>query len=247
VSVFGAERRVLEALWLMLGVDGEFLRVSWSPGAGLAPLEVPAPVGEEQVLQRLVAEFDAEELTGPRRLVEEEQRSELVSYDFAVADGPADWLGWVQRLSEDRDVRLGAGSRRGRGFGTCGQAAVLWARVESKREAVNLERFRPVPTLVLREGASCRRVALWSLRRPLSYDWLVRANRRIAHKLFAPKKWAEPEFAFPAPGSCLRVGRSRPVPIHVEHFEASIFHPREVVGALRDAPDPDAWREKAAA
>lgn len=253
-AAFGPDPDVLKALWFVLAVDGEFLRVSWSPGAGLAPLELPEPRGEEQLLQHLVAEFDAELLVGRRAALvregvvdEETAVSDLVSFDFAADDGPADWVAMVTRMCEDRDVLLAAGSRRQRGHGTCRGARVLWARVEGKKEAAALERFRPRPTLVVREGSTSRMVALWSLRRPLSYDWLVRANRRIAHKLFGPKKWAEAEFMLPCPGSCLRTGRARPVPVHVESFDpAAIYVPREVVGGLKDAPDPNAWREAAA-
>lgn len=251
VTEFAPDLAVLKAIWLMLAVEDEFLRVSWSPGATLPALELPVPVTEEQTVQRLVAEFDAEELTGRERalalkgVVDDEPRPELVSYDFAVSDGPGDWLAMVARMCADREVRLGAGSRRRRGFGTCDCSRVLWARVGSRKEVANLRRFRPRPTLVVREGSTCRLVALWSLRRPLTYEWLVRANRRIAHRLFGPKKWAEPEFEFPVPGSCLRAGRARPVPVHAVLFEASVYEPRQVVGGLKDAPDPNAWREAA--
>jgi hypothetical protein len=167
--------------------------------------------------------------------------------DYAFEEGDA-WRRMVQRAGEDCDVLLSAGLRPRRGFGTCGTSSVLWARVEGKKEAQALARFRPVPTLVLREGSTQRYVALWELDRELNYDWLLRANRRIAHKLFAPKKWTDAEFVFAAPGSCLRSGRSRPVPVRVESFEpAGIYRPRDVVGKLKEAPDPDAWRERTAA
>lgn len=153
----------------------------------------------------------------------------------------------VLMKAEDRDVAISVGLRCREGFGSCDSARTLWARVEGKKEAEALMRFRPRPTIVLREGSTSRLVALWTLRNPLSYEWLVRANRRIAHKLFASKRWVEPEFAFPVPGSCLRAGRSRPVPVRVEEFRWRVYTPKEVVRALKDAPDPDAWREKAAA
>jgi hypothetical protein len=37
------------------------------------------------------------------------------------------------------------------------------------------------------------------------------------------------------------------VPVRVEEFRWRVYTPKEVVRALKDAPDPDAWREKAAA
>lgn len=153
----------------------------------------------------------------------------------------------VMGKSVDRDVLIAAGLRKRAGHGTCDRARVLWARVEGKKEAGALARFRPVPSLLLREGATSRMVALWELDRALNYEWVLRANRRIAHKLFAPKKWCDLEFMFAAPGSCLRAGRSRPVPVRVEDYAIRRYAPRQVVGGLKEAPDPDAWRERAAA
>lgn len=249
MTTFQPDPVMLKALWTMLAVDGEFMRVSWSPGDG-ADVDLPEPESEEEAVQRLVAEFDAEELLPGRPPVAPEDvvpGPRLVSYDFAVGDR-AGWLRMVQRMSEDRDVLLSAGSRRRRGFGTCASASVLWCRVEGKSQERELLRFRPSPTLVVREGSTSRRVALWALRRPLEFDWLDRANRRIAHRLWAPKKWSAAEFQFPAPGSCLRVGRSRPVPIVAEWFDpVALFSPRQVVGALREAPSPNAWRGDVAA
>jgi hypothetical protein len=209
VSEFAPDRRVLEALWLMVAVDGELIRGECSPPPGRGLPEVMHPW-----------DFPAED----RYLVD-----------------------WLERMSADREIRLGAGSRRRRGFGTADRARVLWCRVESRREADNLQRFRPAPTLIVREGATHRRVALWSLREPLTYEWLVRANKRIAHRLYAAKKHAAPEFSFPVPGSCLRLGRCRPVPVLLERFEPVIYRPRDVVGGLREAPDPSAWRALAPA
>lgn len=167
--------------------------------------------------------------------------------DYAFEEG-ADWRQAVSVYGDDCDVLLSAGLRPRRGFGTCGTSRVLWARVEGKKDAQALARFRPAPTLVLREGSTARFVALWELRSELRYEWLLRANRRIAHKLFSPKKWSDAEFVLPAPGSCLRAGRARPVPVRVESFEPlAIYRPRDVVGKLKEAPDPLAWRERVAA
>lgn len=124
-------------------------------------------------------------------------------------------------------------------------ATVLWARVEGDKQRKALDRFRPVPPVVVQEGASTRAVAFWPLDRALGWEWIVRANKRIAHRLGTPKKWADPdEFLFPAPGSCLRAGRSRPLPVVMTRLEPVHFTARQVVGRLKDAPDPNAWREQ---
>lgn len=207
---FGPERRVLEALWLMLAVDEQFTRAECSPPPAQGLPEVMHP------------------------------------WYFAAADRRV-FVDWLERMSVDREVRVSVGARAERGCEFGDWSRVLWARVESKKDAAELARFRPAPTLLLREGSTHRMVALWSLWRPLPHEWIVRANRRIAHRLGAPKKWADPQFSFPVPGSCLRVDRQRPVPVHVERFEPVVFRPREVVGALREAPNPRAWREREAA
>lgn len=156
------------------------------------------------------------------------------------------WLALVTALAEDRDVLLGVAPRKQPAFGTADMARVLWVRTESKKQVDALKAFRPSPTLVLQEGGTTRMVALWALRQTLGYEWLLRANKRIAHRLGAAKKWSAPEFAFPAPGSCLRAGRSRPVLVHVEFFDsAGYFRPRDVVAGLKDAPDANAWRAAA--
>lgn len=156
------------------------------------------------------------------------------------------WRGMVEVLSEDRDVTIAAAPRRRPGFGSSDLARCLWARVDSKRQQDALRAFRPSPTLVMQEGETTRLVALWALDRPLGYEWLIRANKRIAHRLGAAKKWSAPEFSFPAPGSCLRTDRVRPVLVHVEFFDSGgLFRPRDVVAGLKDAPDADAWRAAA--
>lgn len=150
-----------------------------------------------------------------------------------------------ERFSEEITLSL---PRRRRGLQFVDRATVLWAVVEGKAQAAALERFKPVPSLVLREGGSSRRTAVWMLNRAVPHEAVVRANRRIAHRLGAAKKHADPdELRLPAPGTCLRVGRSRPVPVVVERLEPVWWTVREVVGHLRDAPDADAWRQRAVA
>lgn len=121
-----------------------------------------------------------------------------------------------------------------------GHASVLWARLDSGRSCELLQRFEPEPTLVLRDGGTLRRTALWALSRPLNYDWTLRANRRIAHRLGSKKKLGEPSFMFPAPGSLVNGKR-----VFVEHASEGFYEPAQVVGQLPDAPDQDAWRRAA--
>lgn len=122
---------------------------------------------------------------------------------------------------------------------------VLWAVLDSSASVEKLERFRPRPTLVLQEGDTLRRTAIWALSTPLAWDWTVRANRRLAHHFQGPKKFVEPTHALRTPGSFRRDGRVIPLPIQVAEInQDGRYTAREVVRYLRDAPDPDAWRKK---
>lgn len=151
-----------------------------------------------------------------------------------------DWLGRGLSL----EIQVSAVPRPTQEHGVAGLSSVFWVRTEGGRQLERLERFRPRPSIVLEEGDSTRRVALWALSVPMNYEWVVRGNKRLAHRLGAAKKHAEPEFMFNPPGSCLRDGRARPVLIRtVESNPDRVFKPGEVVGRLKDAPDPDAWRK----
>lgn len=116
-------------------------------------------------------------------------------------------------------------------------ATILWARIEGTDQLDRARRFRPLPTMVLQEGASSRRLLIWALSRWLDYFQTEQANKRIAYRLRATQKWGVPEkLEIPAPGTCLRAGRSRPVPVVVGRLEPRVYTPRQVVGRLKDPP-----------
>lgn len=153
-------------------------------------------------------------------------------------------LGLVEAFGLDRELEVLA-VPRGRPRWNIARDAVtgLWVRTETRESVERLERFRRPATIVLQEGDSARRVALWAVTTPHRVDQALRANRRLAHALGTPKKFADPdEFAFSPPGTFLRHGRKRPVPVTVASYTGRVYAPRELYGGLRDAPDPDAWR-----
>lgn len=154
----------------------------------------------------------------------------------------AHYVTLLESLNADVECSL---LRPRRGWGTCKEVPVLHARLEGKKSADLLRNFRPVPTFVIREGSSTRYTAFWALKRPLlRWSDVERANRRLAHALKAPKKFCDPgEFYFAPPGSVLRWNRSRPCPVVVARAGLEFYAPREVVGHLREAPDPNAWRD----
>lgn len=220
VSVVGLWRRsmpssALRTLWAMLGVDGGFHELQW-------------PHPSEAIRARN---------TRPVR-------------SFVACDDRARFFDLVGEFTETdvsvgRELTISAAPRLavGRSWPSHDPCA-LWARCEGSASAGFLARFRPRPTLVLREGGNARYVALWALRAPLRLESAERGNKRIAHRLRAPKKWASPmEFRIPVPGTLLTAGRARPVPIVVaEHHPDALYSAREVAAHLPDPPPPKDWR-----
>lgn len=112
----------------------------------------------------------------------------------------------------------------------------LWLRLESAAQARQTAKVLPSPTIVLRRGSTVQRVCVWALTAPLHYRWAERGMRRMAHAVGSPKKWTNPEtFWFPLPGS----GMWRASFVGDELYGA-----RELFGGLREAPNPNAWRER---
>jgi hypothetical protein len=151
------------------------------------------------------------------------------------------------RFADERfsdDVRLSLG-RPTRSWGMAGGAHFLWAVTESKRELGALRRFHARPSVVLR--AKQARWALWLLPKPASYANVLRANRRLSYALGTKRRTADPDLLWlPAPGTCVRRGVKQARPVTVEVLEVHDWSMRALVGSLRDAPDADAWRERAA-
>lgn len=154
----------------------------------------------------------------------------------------------VRWLGEDREVELFVVPRARAPLAYASQSSALWARVEGTKQWRALLAFRPAPTIILREGASSRADAIWGLDRALSPDWARKGSERLAYALRASRKFADPDTAvIHPPGSCLRDGRTHPVPVVVHSCTDEIYSARQVVGRLKEPPDPNAWREKVAA
>jgi hypothetical protein len=142
------------------------------------------------------------------------------------------------------EIRLSL-PRKERGWGTVSRVGCLWA-VCGKQQEKRLQAFRPAPTIVLREGSSARRTALWLLRKPLPYQWALRGNKRIAYRLRAVQKHGDPdELRIALPGTCLRMDRGRPIPVVMEHLDGELrgFGARELFGRLRDPPEVRWWEQ----
>lgn len=178
----------------------------------------------------------------------DETRGHRSAYFLMDRDAGARVARYVREVDERHscEVRLGVPAVKTKGG--VRSATAFWARVEGTEQNEWLQRFAPTPTVILREGASSRRWALWALEHPVRWVGVDKGNRRIAHRLRAPKKWAEPEKLWmPAPGACLRRDLARPVPVVVERLGIETYPPLDVIGRLKDPPAADAWRDRVAA
>jgi hypothetical protein len=147
----------------------------------------------------------------------------------------------AQRLDRrEHEVQIGLAESQ-HGLGPA-QSTILWAWVESKDSAQRAwRRFRPTPAVVLRMGSSCRRLCIWPLREALPWVLVENSNKRIAYALHAPQKYALPEkLRIPVPGTSLRAGRKRPVPVLPTRLETDAWTREQLVGRLKEPPPP--WR-----
>lgn len=154
--------------------------------------------------------------------------------------------GMVRQADELHGAEIQLGIPRMQPDGGTSVCTALWAVTTTPESVKRLERFEPAPSLVLRAGSGSMRWAVWPLNFAVRWVGVERGNRRLAGWLNTPRKWCEPENMWiPAPGTCLRRDRSRPVPVVVERLELDTFDPLEVMGRLKDPPraDPDKWRK----
>ena len=160
---------------------------------------------------------------------------------------PQMFIPWSSRRAVIRamgcqEAMIGLVPRRpGGGFN---EASCLWARLESTKEANALRRFRPAPTLVLREGRSVKRTVIWSLSTPLNLVWVEKANSRLSYRLGSKKRHGDIGFMTHAPTSPLSTGKQT----WAEHMSDASYTAKQVVGMLRDRPQPSMdWRGREAA
>jgi hypothetical protein len=144
----------------------------------------------------------------------------------------------------DDEILLGLPWNR-KDSGGVGRTSVLWARVEGAEQLRWAKRHRPLPSMILQEGSSSRRWLLWFLEEPVGYVRALELNRRLSYRFGAVQKYADPDVLWlPAPGTCLRADRARPVPVRVSRMTLDTYWPDDVAGALRDPPEP-VWMDAA--
>jgi len=150
---------------------------------------------------------------------------------------PCHHQGRLTRLLDSDECFVSAVPRRRPDTLSWGPAHMLWSSLSKPEHCQRLERFQPAPTLVWRDRRSSRRWAAWSLSRPLSPQFVQQATERLAHHLGGLRRAASPEALIASPFS----GHWA-----VEFHTPETYTAREVVGQLRDAPDPHQWKAMAA-
>lgn len=141
------------------------------------------------------------------------------------------------RLLDSEDCWVSAIPRRRRYDPlTWGPAHHLWVSLSKPDSCSRLERFSPAPTFVWRDARSSRRWASWALQAPLSPAFVQRATERLAHHLGGLRRAALPEALIASPFT------SR---WSMEFHCPETYPARQIVGHLRDAPDPHAWKAAA--
>lgn len=153
-------------------------------------------------------------------------------------------LARLVRSADERysdEIEIGLPQFRRWNGGVAG-ATVLWCRITGDDQLKRARRLRPLPSLVVQEGSSSRRWLIWALEEFVRYSALEAANRRLAYALRATQKHGDPDaFLVPAPGTCLRRDRSRPVPVICGRLTTDSYSLGAVVGRLKEPPAKDAW------
>jgi hypothetical protein len=161
-------------------------------------------------------------------------------YRPAGAPGLGSLIRRLDELHSDQ-IELGLPERE-RFHGGVGNVTVLWAKVSGPDQLARAQAFKPRPTLVLADGRSSR-LCFWWLERPVSYFAAVDANRRLAYHVHAVQRWGDPDvLRIPCPGTFMRDGRTRPLPVRVTRLNTASFDVKQVVGRLKEPPPKDAWR-----
>lgn len=157
---------------------------------------------------------------------------------------PHDQPNRFRRLLDAEEAQVALVPRRGRSS-LLAKGSVLWARIDSAKACTGLERFRFPPTLVVREGRSIRRWALWALARPLDPYDIEQLNRRIASRLGATQKHGETDRMVWMPGAWVAMGRDRRLRCWAEYESDGLFDPQVLDTALPALKDRNAWRDAA--
>lgn len=141
----------------------------------------------------------------------------------------------IEALGRETDLYVGV-APRSRQEG-CRDAVehvhALWADCDEPEAIAALDRFKPVPSMVVDSGRG--RHAYWSLWPPATPDEAERANRRIAYALGADLRATDAARILRPPGT-FNWKTGEPMPVNVERTSVAIFTVEQVAGELADPP-----------
>lgn len=143
----------------------------------------------------------------------------------------------VREQGTRSDTFLGAAPRirREGGKSAVAVAHCLWIDADAPEAVERLSAFKHAPTMTIASGTPGRLHAWWALNRPLSREWVERANRRLAHHLGADPRCAEAARIMRAP----ETGNWKtdpPVPVTVSSTTGKRYSVAELVSDLCDPP-----------
>jgi hypothetical protein len=138
----------------------------------------------------------------------------------------------IAELRERENVHVGVCPRiRQEGTAAAVERAwSLWADCDTDEAVGRLQRFRPLPSILVRSGSANHLHAYWPLRQPLSSAWVQRANRRLSTALGSDDVGDAPRCLRPV-GSHNHKSQS---PVVCVRLELDVFTFAEVVGGLPD-------------
>ncbi|MDA0161258.1 CHC2 zinc finger domain-containing protein [Solirubrobacter ginsenosidimutans] len=145
----------------------------------------------------------------------------------------------VRSRGSRTDVYVGCAprSRRQGTKDAVSQVWVLWAECDGEEAARRLQRFRPLPSLVIASGSGSNCHGYWPLTAPLTPRQAEMANLRLAHALQADRACFDASRILRPPGTW-NFKHDPPRPVGVLRLDAQLrFNVEEITGHLPEVSD----------
>jgi len=144
--------------------------------------------------------------------------------DFRKADQLDEVATAIAQRAPYTDVYVGVlprRRRRGRREDLFDNGQLVWADCDTRESVRALQRFSPVPSIIVHSGTGSNCHAYWVLTTAVSLDVIEDANRRIAIALGADTASVDAARIL-RPVSSLNYKRERPVPVRLKHYEEHV-------------------------
>ncbi len=207
-----------------------------------------AAVTEDVIPQDAAAHLQLAAFAGGRpdgMLLEARERLEngRMRSTFFDASDPSRASRRVQARGQARDVFVAVNPRRAGKLNACGRQSggldaidscwTLHVDCDTAEACAALETFQPAAAVIVRSGNGAH--GYWPLRRPLSPEWAVRANRRLAHTLGGDSRACDAARIM-RPAGTLNFKTDPPRPVVCVRLEIVAYVAADVVGPLPDPP-----------